>query len=55
MRSQRKGDRERSGARDRIGSKQSRVGREVPGKAQPLGRSLGCVFMQSRGYTDGLK
>ena len=29
-------------------------GREVPRKAQPLGLSLGCIFIRSRGCTDGL-
>jgi hypothetical protein len=29
-------------------------GREARRKAQPLGLSLGCIFIRSRGCTDGL-
>lgn len=43
------------GAREREAlCRKGKRGREVPRKAQPLGLSLGCIFIRSRGCTDGL-
>ena len=45
--------------RSRVREREARAGeeergRQVPRKAQPLDLSLGCIFIRSRGCTDGL-
>lgn len=40
--------------REQLSPEQEGRGRQVPRKAQTLGLSLGCIFIWSRGCTDGL-